>query len=194
MFLVPIWGGPSGVYMFACVRYFWVHTTKKSLVIFCSNSGGGDSSRVFTWICYSCPQINRYILVLRCDANAHRRELDPRSTRRKKWSILKGFWPKFRVPWYINSLRRKIDGLFRCYRPVGRPPGPPYTYSLDKSSIIKYSTTSTITTKITNDFFCCCMKPKNSAHARTYTHQTDHPRREPKIDPKKEQTQKKAIY
>ena len=46
MFLVPIWGGPSGVYMFACVRYFWVHTTKKSLVIFCSNSGGGDSSRV----------------------------------------------------------------------------------------------------------------------------------------------------
>ena len=32
--LVPVWGGPSGVYMFARVRYVWVHAKKKSLVIF----------------------------------------------------------------------------------------------------------------------------------------------------------------
>ena len=119
MFLVPIWGGPSGVYMFACVRYFWVHTTKKSLVIFCSNSGGGDSSRVFTWICYSCPQINRYILVLRCDANAHRRELDPRSTRGAIWNTIEGFWPNASILKYVNSARK--NRWFIYVLPPGRP-------------------------------------------------------------------------
>ena len=122
MFLVPIWGGPSGVYMFACVRYFWVHTTKKSLVIFCSNSGGGDSSRVFTWVCYSCPRINQSILVLLCDANAHRRELDPRSTRRKNEAFLRGFGPNSVFhDTLILSGEKSMVYLGVIDRSVGRP-------------------------------------------------------------------------